>query len=106
MIRSLRKFFRKLTGRRQDEGADLTVHLDEESMERLRRLKYGMKRIDEDALVALSLKCLEQKWKMILKRQKSMKPLKMQAKGRIERDGINFAGSEPKRAVRGGYAND
>ena len=58
----------------EDEGRQqLVVRLDRDSVERLRRLRGKIRTLDDDALIARGLECLEHKADRIIKRQISKK---------------------------------
>lgn len=76
--------------RRKDKTLELTVRLDGEARMRLDRLKKKLPKADEDRLIILALKCLEQKCDMIFKRQatkgsqlEKSRPIKQAAKNPI-----------------------
>lgn len=66
MSKSLKPWKRQ---KRKTSRQELTVLLDERSLECLERLKSKIKGFDEDVLVASALKCLENKTDRIIKRQ-------------------------------------
>jgi len=76
--------------RRKDKALELTVRLDGEARMRFDRLKKKLPKADEDRLIILALKCLEQKCDMIFKRQatkgsqlEKSTPIKQAAKNSI-----------------------
>jgi len=70
LITKVKKILKKtIKLKEKDESVTIMVELDKESAERLKFLKAGLKNRDEDELIAISLKCLEQKVKTIIKKQ-------------------------------------
>ena len=70
VLKGLQKRVQKIFSQNSEEKSlTLNVQLDEEAGMRLKRLKAKMPRSDENQMVNLALKCLAQKWNLIVKRQ-------------------------------------
>lgn len=70
MLKGIQKCVQKIFSKnREEKSLKLNVQLDEEARMRLERLKAKMPRSDENKMISLALKCLEQKWNLIVKRQ-------------------------------------
>ena len=70
MLKVIQKCVQKIFSKnREEKSLKLNVQLDEEARMRLERLKAKMPRSDENQMISLALKCLEQKWNLIVKRQ-------------------------------------
>jgi hypothetical protein len=66
-------FFIRRHSKKTGEGASpervLSVHVDEETFERFRRLKKGLRGLSEAEVMALALRSLEQKVRKIRRRE-------------------------------------
>ena len=60
-------------------GRELVVRLDKDSVDRLKRLRGKIRTLDNDALIARGLECLEQKADRIIRRQISNKYTKLRS---------------------------
>ncbi|MDY7034683.1 MAG: recombinase family protein [Thermodesulfobacteriota bacterium] len=65
-LQKIRQWIKK---RNRKGGQQLIVRLDKASCERFLRLKTKISNSDENKLIALALKCLEQKTDKVIKRQ-------------------------------------
>jgi hypothetical protein len=57
--------------KKEGEGRELTLWLDQDSVQRLERLRSKFKRLDDGELIAFALKSLEQQIHRIVKRRVS-----------------------------------
>ncbi len=70
MLKVSRQHIKNLVhGKRGEKSLELTLQLDSEARVRFEKLRNKMPRADETQIVALALKCLEQKWDIIVKWQ-------------------------------------
>lgn len=83
MVRRISQVLRKKR-KKEEEGQQLAVWLDEDSVQRLEHLKRKFKRLDNSELIAFALKSLEREMNRVVKRR---------ALGRIralEKKGLSF----------------